>query len=737
MIFIRRGGTIIAQGGFIMPKRKTTEQFKREVYDLVGNEYTVLSEYANSKTKVKMKHNICGHSYKVRPNDFLRGNKCPFCYGTHKKTTEQFKQEIKALVGNDYTVLGNYKNNKTRIKMKHNVCGNTFEMAPSNFLLQGQRCPICANLTRGPHKDLYKFKQEVKKLVGDEYTVTSDTYKGNKFKISIRHNVCGHSYKVRPNDFTSGYRCPFCSQSHGESYISRILDKYHVTYVYSYKASDLVDKRKLHYDFFIPDQDILIEYQGGQHYYPIDYFGGEKNFKKQQRHDQMKREYAKDHNYNLIEVPYTYKDEDSIADFLQDHGLDLSKKVPSYDPSNIIFREVSATEIKPLMLNYHYLHRQVATKFAYGLYYNDQLMGMVTYSGVRKSLAGSISDQASKDNTLELSRLFIKDEISQNIPNITSEFVGWSLRQLKQHGNWFIISFADSGMNHVGAIYQATNFIYCGTTNPGILCYNGPDRKGGQWKAGHHYRFFLLRTTKYRYIKFIGSKTFKKQARKTLKFEINPYPKQDTKHYHMGDTEERLIKDRKTGKIYPEDELLLEFPDYDWNGEGESESFKAKSEEMITNTKYLRGETVPIYVISTKTKRVYFFKSIKLASHVLKVNERNLRRCLTNHKGSLGGFVFCLKEEYSKDIVDSLIEQAKKSSKYKRDFIADDQWFIGSKDVRDYLEVKKYQLYRAMDKGLDNINGHSFRVPNKKEIKKHYLAIENDSDLAKYIAKGV
>lgn len=721
-----------------MTRRKTTQEFSEEVNKLTNNTYKVLGQYKNNKTKIKIKHLVCGNCYKVRPNDFLTGRRCPFCSNRNKGqdrrlTDKQFKYKVYQKTQDEYTFLEPYINTRTPLRVRHNKCGYTYKVTPDAFLCSKNRCPKC-NKYRA--KDEKYFKSYIHKYANDEYTIIGKYIKASE-AIIIKHNKCGHIYRIKPSIFMQGVRCPQCTNYIGEQIISSLLNSYKLSYFHAHGFEDLKDKHKLHYDFYIPNQNILIEYQGKQHYESIDIFGGRDQLKLQQRHDQMKREYAKEHNYNLIEIPYTYKDEDSIADFLQDHGLDLSKKVPSYDPNNISFREVGATEIKPLMLNYHYLHRQVATKFAYGLYYNDQLMGMVTYSGVRKSLAGSISDQANKDNTLELSRLFIKDEISQNIPNITSEFVGWSLRQLKQHGNWFIISFADLGMNHVGAIYQATNFIYCGTTNPGIFCYNGPDRKGGQWKAGHHYRFFLLRTTKYRYIKFIGSKTFKKQARKTLKFDIKPYPKQDTKHYHIGDTEERLIKDRKTGKIYPEDELLVEFPDYDWNGDGESESFKAKSEEMITNTKYLRGETIPIYAISTKTKRAYFFKSIKLASHVLKVGERNLRRCLTNHKGSLGGFVFCLKEEYSKDLVDSLIEQAKKSSKYKRDFIVDDQWFIGSKDVRDYLEVKKYQLYRAMGKGLDTINGHSFRVPNKKEIKKHYLAIENDSDLAKYIAKGV
>lgn len=56
-------------------RRKTTEQFKREVFDLVGDEYKVLGEYEKSCIKIKIKHNVCGYEYDVIPNNFLAGNR--------------------------------------------------------------------------------------------------------------------------------------------------------------------------------------------------------------------------------------------------------------------------------------------------------------------------------------------------------------------------------------------------------------------------------------------------------------------------------------------------------------------------------------------------------------------------------------------------------------------------------------------------------------------------------------
>ncbi len=86
-----------------------------------------------------MSHAKCGFKYEVDPNTFLQGHRCPKCAGTMKKNTEQFKKEVCDLVGEEYTVLGEYKNSKTKIKIKHNKCGYEYEVTPNSFL-RGRRC---------------------------------------------------------------------------------------------------------------------------------------------------------------------------------------------------------------------------------------------------------------------------------------------------------------------------------------------------------------------------------------------------------------------------------------------------------------------------------------------------------------------------------------------------------------------------------------------------------------------
>ena len=605
--------------------RKTAQQYTQEVYDLVGNEYTVVTPYINARIPITIKHNKCGNKYSIRPDRFLNGDRCPFCSRTARMNTSQFKKRVYDKYGDEYKVVGKYVNSGAKIAIKHK-CGYQWNVNPNNFLrgkshcpacrskrlskksrldiidikarvaklfdnnliitsnyyvntntmldyhcnvcgyngrkiaknlLQGHGCPRCANIHRNDNRryTITEVKKIIHQLYNGEYVYIGGKYNNATSKIKIKHIKCGTVFTTSLDAFKrSRVGCPKCSASMGEQEVQGYLRLHNISYKYGYIISDLVDKRSLHFDFWLPKYQTAIEYDGVQHYIATKFnqYGNDvakKNFKIIQKHDRMKDQYCKSKNIRLIRIPYTKK----VNDILNKQLLPIVKL--SNNKAKIEFKETSSNDLLPLMLNYHYLHRRVATSYSYGLYVSGELMGMVTYTKPRLSLAQSISDKANRENTLELSRLYIMDSVSQQVPNITSKFVGWSLRQLKKRGNWYIISFADSGMHHTGAIYQATNFLYCGTTKPGEYAWNGLGKHGGAWERGKYYRYMIQSSQKYRYIKFIGSKSFKKHARKELKFEVQIYPKLNSVHYQIGDIEERLIRDRETGRIYKESEL--------------------------------------------------------------------------------------------------------------------------------------------------------------------------------------
>ena len=196
---------------------KTNDQFQQEIKDLVGNEYTVLDKYTKGTVKIRMRHNKCGYVWKIKPDNFLSGTRCPQCSLIKRSkaettTDEEFKQRVKQLVGDEYTVIGTYINRTTKIKMRHNKCNYTWDALPGNFL-RGTRCPKCSLIKRSKAETITdeEFKQRIKNLVGDEYTVL-DKYINAKTYVTMRHNKCGHIYKVMPYNFLTGSRCPLCAK---------------------------------------------------------------------------------------------------------------------------------------------------------------------------------------------------------------------------------------------------------------------------------------------------------------------------------------------------------------------------------------------------------------------------------------------------------------------------------------------------------------------------------------------
>ena len=304
-----------------MPRKKTHEEFLEEVKVLVGDEYNVLGEYKNSNTKILFKHNECSHEYEATPSKFLNDRRCPKCSTNHKKTTEQYKKDVYNLVSDEYEVLGEYINSKTKIKIKHKVCEYVYNATPNNFL-RGKRCPKCAGRCRTTES----FKQEVYNLVGDEYTVLGE-YTSALKKIKMRHNTCGFNYNARPNDFLSGKRCSKCNESKGEKIVRRVLEKQQILYKSQYKIKGCRNINSLPFDFAIFNHNktlnCLIEFDGKQHFEPINHFGGEKGFRKRQHNDQIKNQYCKDNNIKLIRIPYW--DFDNIEDILNEELKEVIK----------------------------------------------------------------------------------------------------------------------------------------------------------------------------------------------------------------------------------------------------------------------------------------------------------------------------------------------------------------------------------------------------------------------------
>lgn len=183
-------------------------------------------------------------------------------------------------------------------------------------------------------------------------------------------------------------------------------------------------------------------------------------------------------------------------------------------------------ESYPWLLEKHYAKRIPQIMFAFGLYEENQLVGVCTY-GIPASpaLCMGICGKEYSDKVLELNRVCLMD----NSKNQASFLVANSIKLLPKPT--IVVSYADTGKGHVGYVYQATNFLFTGTTK------ERTDMGGVEGKHSRHGKNPLIRvfrSAKHRYVYFHGSKTQKKIMQNLLKYQVEPYPKGDSKKYDSG-----------------------------------------------------------------------------------------------------------------------------------------------------------------------------------------------------------
>jgi hypothetical protein len=256
----------------------------------------------------------------MRFDNFKQGQRCPECRVNNlskrlrKETTEEIKEYVEQY---GYKLIsGEREKCNEKITL---VCPNNHEwktLLPSFKL--GYRCMKCAIEYRAKikTKTQEQFEKEVYLTTNGEYEVIGE-YKKAMTKIEIMHNECGNVYFVTPNGFTSNKRrCPICNESKGEQEIRKWLNNNKVIFETQKEFTGLLGLGggNLSYDFYLPNQNILIEYQGEFH----DGSSGEYsrvNLDRQQEHDARKRKYADNNNMKLLEI--WHYDFDRIQEILR------------------------------------------------------------------------------------------------------------------------------------------------------------------------------------------------------------------------------------------------------------------------------------------------------------------------------------------------------------------------------------------------------------------------------------
>lgn len=266
--------------------------------------YELITPYAGMKKKHIFRNTHTGEEFVTSINGFIKGVREPSktkekLRAIFAKTTEQFKQDVYKVVGDEYSVLGEYVTSNTKILLRHNLDGNEFLMTPNAFL-NGQRDPKCS-FKQVVDNDT--FVKAIRDMWGDEYSALEE-YHGSKEYVLMRHNTTGSEFYMKPNVFLSGGTDPNeKTVSVGERNIAKYLTKRGIKYYSQYPMGNTLQR----YDFYLPDFNTFIEFDGEQHYHVVDFFGGEEGLKARMEKDAEKSAYAYDNNIVLIRIPYQYK----------------------------------------------------------------------------------------------------------------------------------------------------------------------------------------------------------------------------------------------------------------------------------------------------------------------------------------------------------------------------------------------------------------------------------------------
>lgn len=227
--------------------------------------------------------------------------------------TKYFIERSNKIHNNKYKYdLTIYTNCRTKVKI---ICPThgVFEQTPNNHLYVKHGCVKCV---LDAHKLTYISDERVLKLKGihnNKYTYNDLSV--NKGFINITcptHGMFTQSIYIHEY----GHGCPQCnSSSRGEDKIKMYLDNRNIKYNRNHIFPECKNKKGLRFDFYLPEMNFIIEYDGEHHFKENKYFGSG-NLEYMKNNDNIKNNYCIKNNITLLRIPYF--DYDNIDDILLD-----------------------------------------------------------------------------------------------------------------------------------------------------------------------------------------------------------------------------------------------------------------------------------------------------------------------------------------------------------------------------------------------------------------------------------
>lgn len=308
------------------------EEFIQNAKEIHGDKYDYSKvEYINMSTPVVI---ICpkhGEFKQTPRHHVINGSGCAKCYHesrTNNSKKQTISKEEKAIIRRntwinecskihnnkyDYSKVPNLDSLNTKVPIICPIHGEFTQLAQTH---KKCGCPKCAVEYRAS-QNMLSFEEFVNRANEIHHGIyTYEEYKGMFEKIKIKCSKHGY-FEMTAHNHLKGNGCPICNSSNGERLIINILEELDIPYTAQHKIEFETAIKKSNYilvDFFIlhNNKKIFIEYNGIQHYEYVPFFhkGGISDFNIQQHRDQILRDYCKQNDITLLEIPYTYSIEE-------------------------------------------------------------------------------------------------------------------------------------------------------------------------------------------------------------------------------------------------------------------------------------------------------------------------------------------------------------------------------------------------------------------------------------------
>ncbi|MCK9446726.1 hypothetical protein M0Q50_07705 [bacterium] len=285
------------------------------LFNKYGNKIILLTpkeNYLGTHYKSEFKCNDCNTIFyqsvnKLLSNQYKGG--CDNCIELNKKIIS-LEEVNKELLDKNIRIITTEQ--KLKLYNQYDFlclnCNTNYKNSLQNVL----NCKSCINCHR---YDTNKIKILLNKN-NKNIEILEESYISISKSSTFICKICNNKWNAKTHNVVTGFTgCPKCKKSKGEIYISNYLENKKIEYISQYIFNDCVNKRKLPFDFYLPDNNTCIEFDGYLHYYPWN--NNDKSiekFEKQKINDNIKNNYCKKNNITLLRIHY--KDINNIEKIL-------------------------------------------------------------------------------------------------------------------------------------------------------------------------------------------------------------------------------------------------------------------------------------------------------------------------------------------------------------------------------------------------------------------------------------